>query len=129
MKGCLFPGCEKNRQDMQSYKKCNKCHCSVGVICVAYCSEHYYGADPETGCRFMPPYEWSCIECYPDDFYNWKLYEKYGIPKDEWINYCVSEAERKRKIEFRRQTMKVYYTFVMKDASYEEICEYIKSFK
>lgn len=74
---CRWEGCHKNKHDGRSYRNCNGCGKPVGNIYSSYCREHDNGINPTTNCRYVSPFYYSCLNCYPEDFESW-------IPDERW---------------------------------------------
>jgi len=92
---CAWTDCKNNRVDMCSYRNCNKCGKSIGKIFNQWCSEHKYGIDPSTNCKYLPPVYWSCLKCYPEDFDLWIPNEKEWGSTEDWKKFV---AKSKAKI-------------------------------
>ena len=97
---CSYQNCNEEQSNTRHYRNCNKCYCPVGSTMWPFCDKHA-GYTDETGKQCVPPQYWSCIECYPQDWYNW-----YGEEKKEELDKFLEELR-----EYRAERRKIINKF------------------
>lgn len=127
---CAWKGCTKEITRTTVYANCNKCWKNMSRSDNIWCYSHRNHINPSTNCSYMPPYFYSCLKCYPEDFDKWIPEEKQWGSIQNWKNWldkarddiAREEKELKENIAKEKAEFDKKYPFYQEINDYKDMC-------